>query len=205
MGFEVERLELDAAEVADQIIADERGWAARLAADDRGQRLTLRIVRPLVDHAGEDPVAIGHDFAETNDQRELQPIELGIAAIPFIDPKHQRRGAVIVGHRGLRVRVNARTQVVAVAALHVFAAHRPFLLCHVSCPSTGVASRNSGDPSHRRSLPLAANRGPVPISEMGPSLRRDDETDQWACCFFSKMRWWRLRTIIPVSLSSWMN
>jgi hypothetical protein len=38
--------------------------------------------------------------------------------------------------------------------------------------------------------------------QMGPGLRRDGETDQAACRFFSEMRWWRLRMIIPVSLSS---
>ena len=29
--------------------------------------------------------------------------------------------------------------------------------------------------SHRRSLPLAENRGPVPMAEMGPGFRREDE------------------------------
>src|SRR5262249_13108710 len=45
-------------------------------------------------------------------------------------PKHQRGGAVIVSYRALRVRIDAGTQIVAVAAFHVFAQHRPFLLCH---------------------------------------------------------------------------
>ncbi len=29
--------------------------------------------------------------------------------------------------------------------------------------------------SHRRSLPLAENRGPVPMAEIGPGLRREAE------------------------------
>ena len=50
-------------------------------------------------------------------------------------------------------------------------------------PRRDLAHRRGGDlprrrellaSLHRRSLPLAGNRGPVAISEMGPGLRRDD-------------------------------
>ena len=78
----------DATEVADQVFADEGGRAARLPADDCGKCLALRLIRALVDNAGEDPVAVGHDFAGADHQRELQPIEADSAAASGIDPKH---------------------------------------------------------------------------------------------------------------------
>jgi hypothetical protein len=88
------------------------------------------LIGPLVDNPGEDPIAVGHDFAGADHQRELQPVEPDISVVSGIDPKHQPRRAVVVRHRRLRVRVDARAQVIAVAALHILAAHRPFLLCH---------------------------------------------------------------------------
>ena len=107
-----------------------RGRSTGLAADDRGKRPALRLIGPLVDNAGKNPVAVGHDLAGANDQRKFKSVEAGLAATPVVDPEHQRRDAMVVGHRPLRVRVDARTEIVAVAALHILAAHRPFLLGH---------------------------------------------------------------------------
>src|SRR5208282_3500613 len=162
---ELDRLELDAAKIADQMLADESWRTAGFATDDRSQGLTLRIVGPLVDCAGEDPVAVGHHFARADNQRKLEPIERHITVSAGINPEHQCRRAVVVGRRPLRVRIDARTEIVAVATLHVFAEHRPLLLYH------GMA---------------------LFYQAVG-------------CCFLSRIRWWRLRTIMPVSLSSWMK
>src|SRR6516165_2232022 len=49
---------------------------------------------------------------------------------------------MVVGHGPLWVRVNAWTEIVAIAAFHVFAAHRPFLLCHSQSPSVAPTSRS---------------------------------------------------------------
>src|SRR5262249_48037119 len=69
---EIDRFELDAAEIANQVFGDEGGWPARLPTDDGGKSLALRVVGAIVDHACEDPVAIGHNLAGTNDQHETQ-------------------------------------------------------------------------------------------------------------------------------------
>src|SRR5208282_6529345 len=83
--IEFDRLELNAPEIADQVLTDERGRAARLAADDRGERLALSVIRAFVDHAGEDPIAVRHDLARADHQRELQPVETGVAAASLVD------------------------------------------------------------------------------------------------------------------------
>src|SRR5271156_139094 len=61
----------DAAEITDQVFADEGGRAARLPADDCSERLTLRLIRAFVDNTRENPVAVAHDFARADHQREL--------------------------------------------------------------------------------------------------------------------------------------
>src|SRR6516164_8576057 len=68
---ELDRLELDSAKIADQMLADESWRTAGFATDDRSQGRTLRIVGPLVDYAGKDPVAVGHHLARADNQRKL--------------------------------------------------------------------------------------------------------------------------------------
>jgi hypothetical protein len=47
----------------------------------------------------------------------------------------------------------------------------------VEASSTNAAPKTR---SHRRSLPLAENRGPVPMAEMGPGLRGCNPIPKWA-------------------------
>ena len=123
---DIDRLEFDAAEIADQILPDESRRPAGVAADDRRQRLALGRVGRLVDDAGKDPVAVGHDLARADHQREFEPVEpSAAAAAALVDAEHHHRDAVVMGRRPLRVRVDARAQIVAIAAFHVLAAHRP--------------------------------------------------------------------------------
>ena len=72
MNFD--RLELDSAEVADEVLADERRRAAGVAPDDGGKRSSLGIIRAILDDARENPVAVGHDPARADYQREFKPV-----------------------------------------------------------------------------------------------------------------------------------
>src|SRR5215831_17181332 len=55
---ELDRFVHDAAEVGDQVLAD-KGWRpTRLSADDRGEGLPLRLIGPLIDDAGKNPIAV---------------------------------------------------------------------------------------------------------------------------------------------------
>jgi len=103
---------------------------AGCAPDNGGKRGALRIVRAVIDHARKNPVAVGHYRARPDHQREFEPVKLGLAEMAFIDTEYHHRGAVVVRRRLLWVGINAATEIVAVAALHVLAAKRPFRLRH---------------------------------------------------------------------------
>src|SRR5580704_15704725 len=64
---ELDRLELYTAEVAHQILADDRRRSAGFTSDDGGERGPLGLVGAVVDDPGEDPVAVGHDLARADD------------------------------------------------------------------------------------------------------------------------------------------
>jgi len=117
---DLDRLKLDAAEVTNQVLADDRRWPPGLAADNRRERRSLDLVGLLVDNARENPVAVGHNLARTDNQREFKSVQLGLAEMALGDAERHNRCTVIVGHRPLWVRIDAWTEIVAVAALHVF-------------------------------------------------------------------------------------
>ena len=83
--MELNRPKLDAAEVTNQVLADDCGWPLGLAADNRRQRRSLDLVGLLVDNARENPVAVGHNLARTDNQREFKSVQLGLAEIAFGD------------------------------------------------------------------------------------------------------------------------
>jgi hypothetical protein len=85
---------LDPAEVADEVLADERRRAAGFIPDNGGKRGALGIVRAVVDHSRKNPVALGHHPARPDHQREFEPVKLGLAEMAFVDTKYHHRGAV---------------------------------------------------------------------------------------------------------------
>ena len=99
---------------------------------------TLSLVGPFIDDAGENPVAVGHHPAGTDHQREFQAVEPRRPGSSVIDPKHQHSRAIVIGRRALRIGVDARAEIVAIAALHVFAAQRPILFGHDETPPPGA-------------------------------------------------------------------
>src|ERR1700723_334255 len=160
----LDRLELDAAEVADEVLADERWRATGVAPDDGGKRSTLDVSRIVVDHARKNPVAVGHNATRADHQREFKPVQLGVAEIAFVDTKHHHRGAVIVRRRLLWVGIDAGAEIVAVAALHVFAAERPFRfrhvdLLHCDVPKSSTATSDLLDWAPYRHWPHTGARG----------------------------------------------
>src|ERR1700693_5711899 len=130
LDVNLDRLELDPAEVADEVLADERRRAAGFASADGGKRGALDVVGAVVYHSRENPVPVGHDPARADYQREFKPVQLGIAKIPFVDAEHHHCRAVVVRRRLLRVGIDAGAEIIAVAALHILAAQRPFRFRH---------------------------------------------------------------------------
>src|SRR5258708_32172927 len=61
LDVNLDRLEFDPAEVSNEVLTDECRRAAGVAPDDGGKRGSLRIIRAVVDHAREKPVARGPD------------------------------------------------------------------------------------------------------------------------------------------------
>ena len=96
-------MELDAAEVAHQVVADHLRRTARRAAHDLGQGLALGGIGRLVDDHAEHPVAVRHDPLGANDQGELQTVERDIALMPAIDAIDHQGGAMLMRRRRLRV------------------------------------------------------------------------------------------------------
>src|SRR5215472_8151757 len=118
---EFDRPEFDAAKIANQMLADQPGRAARLAADDRRERLAPGRVGTVVDHPSEQPIAVSHDPPRADQEGEFASGEIDGTKAALVDPERHDRDAVVMGRRTLRVRIDARTQIVAIAALHVFA------------------------------------------------------------------------------------
>src|SRR5271154_3007028 len=87
LDVNLDRLELDPAEVADEVLADERRRAAGFAPDNGSERSSLDVIRAVVDHARENPVAVGHHPARSDHQREFKPIQFGLAEMAVIDAK----------------------------------------------------------------------------------------------------------------------
>ena len=90
----------------------------------------LSLVGALVDDDAENPTAVGHDAAGTDDQREFQAVEGDGAVAAAIDAVDHEGIAMLMRRRFLRVRVDARTEIVAVATFHVLAAQLPGLFSH---------------------------------------------------------------------------
>src|SRR4029453_17730046 len=135
--------ELDAAEVAHQVVADHLRRPAGLAAGDLGQRAALGIIGLGVDDAAEHPAAVRHDPPGADDQGELQAVEDDVAVPAAIDAVDHERHAVLVRRLALRVGEDAGAEIVAVAALHVFAADLPGLLGHGDLLQRPPASRRA--------------------------------------------------------------
>jgi hypothetical protein len=172
---ELDRLEFDAAEIADQILPDKAGRPTSVAADDRCQGLALGRVAGLVDDPGEEPVAVRHHLAGADHQRKFRPGKQNGAAAALVDAEHHHRDAVIVSRRSLRVRINAGAQLVTVATFHVFTAHRPLLLgdgvlayIYLCCPTK--AGTQGQSPRGCPGTPLARGRRGFGLIRGGPLL-----------------------------------
>src|ERR1700722_7129661 len=63
LDVNLDRLEFHPTKVTDEVLTDERRRAAGFAPDDGSKRSSLDLVRAVVDHARENPIAIGHDPA----------------------------------------------------------------------------------------------------------------------------------------------
>src|SRR5438874_13714864 len=100
---ELDRLVFDAAEVADEMGADQLRRAPCLAACELFERGALSGIGRFVDDDPEDPVAVGHDLARTQYEGEFAAIEADAAELAVIDAKDEHRVAIVVGHRALRV------------------------------------------------------------------------------------------------------
>ena len=70
----------------------------------------------------ENPAAVGHDTAGPYDQGEFQTIQGNGAVTTVVDAIDHKGVAMLMRRCFLWVRVNARTEIVAVAAFHVLAA-----------------------------------------------------------------------------------
>src|SRR5207248_5846038 len=154
--MELDRLVFDPAEIADEVVADQLRRAARLTPREPGERAAPAGVGALVDDDAEDPIAVGHDLARAQHEREFAPVEAGSAEIPVIDAEDQDGVAIIVGHGPLRVRVDAGAEVVAIATFHVLAVDRPFCVCHGPLPDPdirGAAELNAEPVAAQRPLP----------------------------------------------------
>src|SRR5438045_1983806 len=110
------------AECADEMAAGDARGAARLAAGEPRESSTLRGVGAGIDDYRENPVAVGHDLAGAQHEGEFAAAEGQPAEVSLIDAEDQHRRTMVVSHRPLRVRVNARAEIVAIAALHIFTA-----------------------------------------------------------------------------------
>src|SRR5882757_6313974 len=96
VGGKADVVELDAAEVAHQIVAHHLRRAAGLAAGDPGQRAALDIVGLGIDDAAEHPAAVRHDAPRSDDQGELQAVEHDVAVAAAIDAIDHERDAVLM-------------------------------------------------------------------------------------------------------------
>src|SRR5205085_7674327 len=154
--MELDRLVFDAPEIADEVAAGQLRRAARPTCREPGESGAPAGVGTLVHDDAEDPIAVGHDLARAQHERKFAPVEAGSAEIPVIDAEDQDGVAIIVSHRPLRVRIDARAEVVAIAALHVLAADRPFYVCHGPLPDPGIrgaAVLNAEPVAAQRPLP----------------------------------------------------
>ena len=131
---EIDRLELHAAIVTDQPGMDETWHTTGLTAYDLGQGVALIIVGRLVDDPGKQPVAISHDPARSNDEREFHAVKRNSTESTLVDAERHQGNTVVVSCRPLRVGINARAQVITVAAFNIIAAYFPVLVRHGGHP-----------------------------------------------------------------------
>ena len=79
---EFDRPEFDAAKIANQMLADQPGRAARLAADDRRERLALGRVGTVVDDPGESQLPSAMTRPERIKRANLRPARATAPKLP---------------------------------------------------------------------------------------------------------------------------
>src|SRR5205814_9950772 len=122
--MELDRLVFDAAEIADEVVADQLRRAARLTPREPGERGAPVGVGALVHDDAKDPIAVGHDLARAQHECEFAPVEAGSAEIPVIDAEDQDGVAICVGHAAQRVCSDAGAELVALPDFHLYEADR---------------------------------------------------------------------------------
>jgi hypothetical protein len=169
LGGEADVAELDAAEVAHQVVADHLRRATGLSAHDVRERAALGFVGPGIDDAAEYPAAVRHDPAGADDQGELQAVEHDVAVAAAIDAVDHERDAVLVRGLALRVGEDAGAEIVAIATLHVLAADLPGLLSHDD-PAVVRSADCSRHSSEMRHLTAVTRRGGYPALTVARGL-----------------------------------
>src|SRR6516165_9335911 len=89
---ELDRPERDPPKIADQMLADESWRTAGFATDDRSQGRTLRIVGPLVDYAGKDPVPSAITLPERITSANFSPSSV---ISPYLPPSIRNTNAAV--------------------------------------------------------------------------------------------------------------